>query len=120
MDVFTRRTLLAVVAAGVVGTLANTVALALVVSSDRLALALVPGRYAVAIALCLALPLLARTVGGPWFFVIGIVWLTVAASVLAKLVFGVGAAWAMVLGFNLVYAIAAIATYHVIALGAAR
>ncbi len=107
MDIFTRRTLLAVIAAGVVGTLANTVAL-------------VPGRYAVAIALCLALPLLTRKVGDVWFFVIGILWLTVAASVLANLVFGVGAPWAMVLGFNLVHAIAAIATYRVIAFGAAN
>ena len=115
MDILTSRSLIAVVVAGIVGTLVNTIAVALVVSPDRLALALVPGRYAVAIALCLALPLLARKVGGLKFFAIGTVWLTVAASVLAKLVFGVGAPWTMVLGFNLVYAIAAMATYHLIA-----
>lgn len=119
-DIFTARALIAVVAAGVVGTLVNTVAVALVVSPDRLALALVPGRYAVAIAPCLALPLLARKVGGPGFFAIGALWLTVAASVLAKFVFGVGALWGMVLGFNLVYAIAAIAAYHVIAVKLAK
>lgn len=114
MDIFTTRALMGVVVAGVVGTLVNTVAVALVVSPDRLALALVPGRYAVAIALCLALPLLARKVGGLGFFAIGILWLTVAASVLAKFVFGVGAPWAMVLGFNFVYAIAALAAYHLV------
>ncbi len=115
MHIFNTRVLIAVVAAGVVGTLVNTAALALVVSPDRLALALVPGRYVVAIALCLALPFLARKVGGLGFFAIGILWLTVAASVLAKLVFGVGAPWMMVLGFNFVYAVAAIAIYHLIA-----
>jgi len=120
MDIFTARDLIAVIVAGIVGTLVNTVTLALVISPDRLALGLVPGRYAVAIVLCLALPLLARKVGGLGFFSIGTLWLTVAASVLAKMVFGVGAPWAMVLGFNLVYAIAAMAAYHVITIKLAK
>lgn len=115
-DPFATRALIAVVIAGIVGTLVNTIAVALVVSADRLALALVPGRYAVAIALCLVLPLLARKLGGVGFFAIGALWLTAAASVFAKLVFGVGAPWAMVLGFNFVYAIAALLTYHFIAI----
>jgi len=119
-DIFTTRVLIAVIVAGIVGTLANTFALALVASPDRMALALVPGRYAVAIALCVALPFLVRKIGGIGFFTIGILWLTVAASVLAKLVFGVGAPWIMVLGFNLIYAVAAIAAYQFIAVKLVR
>ena len=38
------------------------------------------------------------------FFVIGTSWLTVAASILAKFVFGVDATWSFLLGSNLVYA----------------
>ena len=114
MEIFNTRVLIAVVVAAITGTLFNAAAVAIAVSPDRLALALVPGRYLVAIALCLALPFLSRQFDRPWFFIIGILWLTVAASVVAKLVFGVGAPWPMVLGFNLVYAVAAIAAYHLI------
>lgn len=114
MEMFSTRVLTAVVVAAIAGTLFNAVAVAIAVSPDRLALALVPGRYIVAIVLCLALPLLSREFDRLWFFVIGIFWLTVAASVVAKLVFGVGAPWSMVLGFNLVYAVAAIIVYHLV------
>jgi hypothetical protein len=41
--------------------------------------------------------------------------LTVIPSLLAKLVFGVGAPWLFVLGVNAVYALAAWATYLAIA-----
>ncbi|MEM7633471.1 MAG: hypothetical protein AAF299_02850 [Pseudomonadota bacterium] len=114
MEMFSTRVLVAVVVAAVSGTLFNAAAVAIAVSPDRLALALVPGRYIVAIALCLALPFLSRLFDRLWFFISGVLWLTVAASVIAKLIFGVGAPWSMVLGFNLVYAIAAIITYHLI------
>lgn len=102
-------------AAGTVGTVANTAALVAVHGGDRLPLALVPGRYAVAIALCGALPLLHRWLAGAWFWAAGALWLSGAASVLAKLVFGAAAAWPEVVAFNLVYALAALATYWLIA-----
>ncbi len=86
MEIFNTRVLIAVVVAAITGTLFNAAAVAIAVSPDRLALALVPGRYLVAIALCLALPFLSRQFDRPWFFIIGILWLTVAASVVAKLV----------------------------------
>lgn len=92
----------------------NAAAVAIAVSLDRLALALVPGRYIVAIALCFALPFLSRQFDRLWFFIIGILWLSVAASIVAKFVFSVTAPWSMVLGFNLVYAIAAIVVYHLL------
>ena len=112
--------LLAIVLAGLVGTLLNAAAVAIFVSPDRLALALLPGRYLVAILLCLPLPLLISRVRGAAFLIFGTLWLTLAASVLAKFLFGVGAPWPMVLGFNLVYAIGAIVTYRIVSAGSAR
>lgn len=109
------RALTGVVVAGIVGTIANTAALVAVLGSERLSLGLVPGRYAVAILLCAALPLLDRWLRGASFWAAAIVWLTVAPSLLAKLVFGAAAGWSAVLGFNLVYALAALATYWLIA-----
>jgi hypothetical protein len=106
-----------IIFAGVAGTLANTAALALVLGPDRLSLALVPGRYAVAIALCIALPFLDRWLRRPWFWCVAIIWLTVAPSVLAKLVFGTGTGWTAVLAFNLVYALTALGTYSLIVRG---
>lgn len=105
----------AVVLAGIVGTLANAAALAVVIAPERLGLALVPGRYAVAIILCIALPFLARWLPRPWFWGAAIVWLTAASSMLAKFVFGVATPWGTVLGFNFVYALAALITYCLVA-----
>lgn len=115
MDKTAVRALTGVVAAGIVGTIANTAALVAVLGAERLSLALVPGRYVVAILLCVALPLLDRWLRGAAFWAAAIVWLTVAPSLLAKLVFGAAADWTAVLGFNLVYALAALATYWLIA-----
>lgn len=112
---FTLRTAVAVALAGIVGTLLNAVAVAIVITPERIALALVPGRYVVAILLCLPLPLLLAGLQRPWFVVLGTLWLTVAASGLAKLVFSVAAPWPTVLGFNLIYAIGAVTTYWIIA-----
>lgn len=109
------RDVFAVILAGVAGTLTNTLALAIVLGADRWSLALVAGRYVVAVVLCLALPILARAVRQPWFWIAGLTWLTILASVLAKLVFGVDAAWPTVLGFNFSYALAAMLVYWVIA-----
>lgn len=112
---FNTRAVIALILAGVAGTVLNAAAVALVVSPDLWTLALVPGRYLVAVALCLVLPVLARYVDRIWFVVIGIVWLAVAPTILAKLVFGVDAPWPTVLGFNVVYAIAAMVVYGLIA-----
>ena len=102
----------AVLLAGVVGTLVNALAAALVVSPDKIAFALVPGRYLVAIGLCAALPLLAQVAGGWRFALLAVVFLTLGASLLAKLVFGAGAPWALVLTLNAVFAVAAVASYQ--------
>lgn len=108
------RVLIAIIVAGIVGTIANTAALVALLGSDRMSLALVPGRYLVAIALCAALPLMDRWLWGAWFWAAALAWLTVAPSLLAKLAFAAAAGWGAVLAFNLVYAVAALATYLLI------
>lgn len=109
------KTALAVVVAGVVGTLVNAAALAVVLDPARLGLALVPGRYLVAIAVCAALPLLHGRLQRPWFWPAAALWLTLAPSLLAKLVFAAQAGWGQVLIFNFVFALAALFTYWLIA-----
>ena len=101
----------AVLLAAVVGTLVNAFAAALVVSPDKIALALVPGRYLVAIGLCALLPPLAAIASGWRFALLGAAVLTLGASLLAKLAFGAGASWTLVLSLNAVFAVAAVASY---------
>ncbi len=106
----------AVLAAGTAGTLANAAAAAIAVDADLIRFALVPGRYAVAILVTAALPLLFR-LPGRWIPVVaGLCWLTVVPSLLAKLAFGAGAPWPIVLGLNGVFAVAALLTYRLTAL----
>ena len=105
----------AVVAAGVAGTLLNAVAAALFVDSTRIGLALVPGRYAVAILVAVTLPLAFR-LRDRWIAIgVSLLALTLAPSLIAKLVLGVGAAWTAVVGLNAVYAVAALLAYVLIA-----
>lgn len=106
------RTLIAIIAAGIAGTLLNAVAVAVAVSPAKLSLALVPGRYLVSIALCLVLPILSRFFSGLPFYLAAIVLLTGGASLLAKLVFAAAAPWVLVLSFNCVFAVAAALTYR--------
>lgn len=109
------RTALAVVIAGVVGTIVNAAALAIVLDAARLGLALVPGRHLVAIAVCAALPLLHSRLRAPWSWPAAVAWLALAPSLLAKLVFAAQAGWGQVLSFNLVFALAALFTYWLLA-----
>ncbi len=106
------REIIAVVAAGIAGTVANGVAVALVVAPARIDLLLVPGRYGVAILVAAALPFLFRRLNGAAAWISALVTLTVVPSLLAKLVFGAGAPWGLVLGLNAVYAVVAIAIYR--------
>ncbi|MFT5486510.1 MAG: hypothetical protein ACI9JL_000893 [Paracoccaceae bacterium] len=112
---FGLRVVAAAVMAGVAGTIANAAAIAAVVSVDRFDLAFVPGRYGVAVILCFVLPFLARMVSPPWYWIVSVPFLTVAPSLLAKLVFGAAAPWPSVLGFNLVFALAAAVVYRLAA-----
>ena len=105
------RLILAVVVAGIAGTLANSVVVAALTPNEFLPLALSPGRNAVAIVVAALLPLIYARSAGATAAIIAIVALAVIPSVLAKTVFGVGAPWPFVLAVNAVYAVAAWAVY---------
>lgn len=109
------RVILAVIAAGVVGTLANSVIVAALTPNAFVPLATSPGRNAVAIAVAVLLPLIYAWKSGIPAAIIALVLLTVIPSVLAKLVFATDATWLFVLGVNAVYAVAAWAVYLAIA-----
>lgn len=109
------RLVVAVVVAGIVGTIANSIVVAALTPNEFLPLAVSPGRNAVAIAVAVLLPVIYAVMSGIAAAVVAVAALTVIPSLLAKLVFGVGAPWLFVLGVNAVYALAAWATYLAIA-----
>ena len=109
------RLVVAVVVAGIIGTIANSIVVAALTPNEFVPLALSPGRNAVAIAVAVLLPVIYAAMSGIAAAVVALAALTVISSILAKLVFGVGAPWLFVLGVNAVYAVAAWATYLAIA-----
>jgi hypothetical protein len=108
------RTVLAVGLAGVAGTLANALAAVVFVSPGLWVLAAAPGRYAVAILLAVAVPAIYALLPGAWGAAAALAFLTLAPSLLAKLVLGTFAAWPVVLALNFVYALAALVTYRLV------
>lgn len=108
---FTPRALIAVVLAGVVGTLANSVIVAALAPAPFVDLATGWGRYAVAIVVALLLPVILGWKGGAPGWIVSIAALTIIPSILAKTAFAVGAPWPFVLGVNAVYAVAALIVY---------
>jgi hypothetical protein len=108
------RLILAVIAAGIVGTVANSAVVAALTPNEFVPLVLSPGRNAVAIAVAVLLPVLYAMTSGAVAAIVAMAALTVIPSLLAKLVFGIGAPWPFVLGVNAVYAIAAWAVYRAI------
>lgn len=115
MDVFSTRTLSAVIIASIMGTITNAITMAITVSPDRLNLALELDRHLIAIALCMVLPLLDKIVSKGWFFILGFIWLALAGSIIAKFILGVWAPWEKVLKFNMMYSLASMITYEIIA-----
>jgi hypothetical protein len=109
------RIILAVILAGIVGTIANSVIVAALAPVPFADLVLSPGRNAVAIIVAILLPVIYTRLSGAGAAVLAIAALTVIPSLLAKFVFGVGAPWLFVLGVNAVYAVAAWATYLALA-----
>ena len=105
---------IAVVVAGIVGTLANSIAVTAAFGAPFVPLALSFGRNAVAILVAALLPAIYRNTAGTTAHLIALVALTVIPSLLAKLVFGADAPWLAVLLLNAVYAVAAIVTYLLI------
>jgi hypothetical protein len=109
------RLIVAVIVAGVVGTVANSAIVAALTPNEFMPLVTSPGRNAVAIAVAGLLPVIYAVTSGAVAAIVSMAALTVIPSLLAKLVFGVGAPWPFVLGVNAVYAIAAWAVYWAIA-----
>ena len=104
-----------VVLAGIAGTVVNAVAAAIVVSPANIKLALVPGRYAVAIIVAGALPFIFAMVQQPISSMLAFVVLTVVPSILSKLVFAAPRPWSIVLLINAIYALTSMAVYGLVA-----
>ncbi len=117
---FTSRTLIAVVVAGIAGTIANAVVVALLFGAPLLPLIFSFGRLAVAILVALLLPPLFAGMGRGAAAAAGFVALTIIPSILAKTVFAAGAPWGVVLGVNAVYAAVAVIVYVAMARPASR
>jgi len=109
------RTAVAVVLAGVAGTLANALAAVVFVNPALWPLALAPGRYAIAVLLAAGVPAIYRLVPGAWGAALALGLLTVAPSLLNKLVFGGLAAWPVLLALNFVYALVALVVFRLVA-----
>lgn len=108
------RTALAVVLAGAVGVLANAAAAALFVSPILWKLAAVPNRYAIGIALVILVPLVYRLRNDAWGAGLALILLTLAPSLLAKLLLGAVTAWPVVLALNFIYALTALVVYRLV------
>ncbi|PZX15785.1 hypothetical protein LX81_02418 [Palleronia aestuarii] len=106
----TRNVVLAAIA-GIVGCIANSIAITAALGAPLMPLILSPGREFFSILFAMLLiPIFARMQGAA-AWITGIVVLDAIASLSAKLVFGAGAPWSLVLIFNGIYAIAAVAVY---------
>lgn len=109
-DVFTV-TPRTVIIASIAGCIVNSIAIALATGSPILSLILSPGREFWAVVFAFALiPIFAR-MSGAVAWIAGFVVLNALASLSAKLIFEAGAPWIMVLLFNGIYAIVAIAVF---------
>ncbi len=107
------RTLLAVVLAGIIGTIVNAFAASVVVGPDKLAFLYVPNRYLIAIGVAVLLPLLNMFLSGHVWRIVALAALILVPSLIAKQLLGVGAPWTMVLMLNGFYALAALVSYQI-------
>ena len=105
------RNVIVAIIAGIVGTIANSIAINIMAGAEVMPLILSFGRNAIAILVALLLIPLFR--GGSAFvaFVLGVVLLTVIPSLLAKYVFAAQAPWSMVMTVNFIYAVVATVIY---------
>jgi hypothetical protein len=98
----------------VTGTIVNAMAAAIIIAPSHIRLALVPGRYAVAIAVAALLPFIFRSARLSIGIVLGLITLTIIPSLLAKLVFNVPTPWLIVILLNAVYAVTALIVYQAV------
>jgi len=106
--------IIAVIIAGVAGTIANAVAASIIIAPEKINFLYVPNRYLIAIAIAALLPFLYTYIGGAVGWALSLIALILVPSLIAKLVLGAGAPWGLVLGLNGIYAITAIAIYRAI------
>jgi hypothetical protein len=110
---FTFRTVLVVIIAGIIGTIFNSIAINIMAGADIMELIVSFDRNFVAIIVALLLiPIFARgAYVAAWL--IALIALTAIPSLLAVLVFGTTAPWSFVLTVNFVYAFVATLVYAV-------
>ena len=108
---FTTRNILLAVIAGIIGCIANSIAITVATGTPVMGLILSAGREFWSVVFALALiPIFAR-MGGAAAWVTGIVVLNLLATVTAKIIWGAEAPWGLVFIFNGIYAIVATAIY---------
>ena len=110
---FTLRNIIVAAIAGILGCIANSVALTAMAGAPLMPLILSAGREFWSIVFAMALiPIFARmSGGGAW--ITGFIVLNALATLSAKLIWGAAAPWGFVLIVNGVYAIVAVAVYAV-------
>ena len=108
---WTVRKIIIAAVAGIVGCVANSIAITAVVGAPLMPLIFSPGREFFSIVFAMSLIPIFATMHGVAAWVTAFVVLEALSSLSAKLVFGAGAPWGLVLFFNGVYAIAAILVY---------
>ena len=108
---FTARNLIVAALAGIVGCIANSIAITTLAGAPLLPLILSAGREFWSIVFALALiPIFARMTGAA-AWITGLVVLEALSSLSAKLIWGAGAPWSFVLLVNGFYALAAVVVY---------
>jgi len=105
------RIVLAVILAGIIGTLVNAFAASVIVSPDKLNFMYVANRYFIAIAVVALLPVLGMFLSGNGLRIVGLISLILIPTLIAKLVLFVGAPWGLVIVLNAFYAFGAYVSY---------
>ncbi len=108
---WTTRNIIVAAIAGIVGCVANSIAITAVVGAPLLPLIFSPGREFFSIVFAMSLIPIFAKLQGAVAWVTAFVVLEALSSLSAKLVFGAQAPWSLVLFFNGIYAIAAILVY---------
>ena len=98
---------------GILGCIANSIAITAVAGAPLLPLIFSAGRMFFSILFAMALIPIFSSLSGAAAWATGFVVLNALASLSAKLVFGAGAPWGLVLFFNGIYAVVAVVVYVV-------
>lgn len=108
---WTTRNIVVAAIAGIVGCIANSIAITAVAGAPLMPLIFSPGREFFSIVFAMALIPIFAMMSRAAAWITAFVVLEALSSLSAKLIFGADAPWSLVLFFNGVYAIAAILVY---------